>query len=174
MHIISFLPAHSVPLYTYTHCTVAAVVMYSRITPYPTRHTLSMWTTPLAAHSTTGWMLCQLHLLEFKYTCFFPGSFEHTPSCTCTCSYYMYTSWKYNVLGAVRYSIYMYVVMTISFVRLLTCHAINCKTINVSTPLMLAMQLLSLNFVDARQCGIAHTQSKTSTRGQKMAFIVLV
>ena len=51
------------------------------------------------------------------------------------------------------------------------------NTINVSTLLMLAklaMQLLLLNFVDAKQCGTAHVQSKKSTRGQKMAHIVLV
>ena len=44
-----------------------------------------------------------------------------------------------------------------------------CKTVNVSTPLMLAKlatQLLSLNFVDAKQCGTAHAQSKTNMRGQ--------
>ena len=44
-------------------------------------------------------------------------------------------------------------------------------------PLMLvklAMQLLLLNFVDAKQCGTAHVQSKTSTRGQNMAHVVLV
>ena len=51
------------------------------------------------------------------------------------------------------------------------------KTINVSAPLMLAKlatQLLSLNFVDAKQCGTAHAQLKTSTRSQKMARVVLV
>ena len=31
----------------------------------------------------------------------------------------------------------------------------------------LAMQLLSLNFVDAKLCGTAHAQLKTSTHGQK-------
>ena len=54
---------------------------------------------------------------------------------------------------------------------------LNCKTINVSTLLMLAklaMQLLLLNSVDAKQCGTAHVQSKTSTRGKKMAQVVLV
>ena len=52
-----------------------------------------------------------------------------------------------------------------------------CKTINVSAPLMLAkiaMQLLLLNFVEAKQCGTARAQSKISTRGQEMAHIVLV
>ena len=38
----------------------------------------------------------------------------------------------------------------------------------------LAMQLLSLNFVDAKQCGTAHAQSKTSTHVQKVARVVLV
>ena len=41
-------------------------------------------------------------------------------------------------------------------------------------PLMLATQLFSLNFVDTKQCGTAHAQSKTSTRGKKMARVVLV
>ena len=52
-----------------------------------------------------------------------------------------------------------------------------CKTINVSVPLMLAKlatQLLSLNFVDAEQCGTAHAQLKRSTRGKKLARVVLV
>ena len=31
----------------------------------------------------------------------------------------------------------------------------------------LAMQLLSLHFVDAKHCGTAHAQSKTSTHGKK-------
>ena len=38
----------------------------------------------------------------------------------------------------------------------------------------LATQLLSLKFVDAKQCGTVHAQSKTSMRGQKMARVLLV
>ena len=48
---------------------------------------------------------------------------------------------------------------------------------NVSVPLMLAklaMELLSLNFVDAKQCCTVHAQLKTNMRGQKMACVVLV
>ena len=42
-----------------------------------------------------------------------------------------------------------------------------CKTRRVSVPLAkLATQVLSLNFVDAKQCGTAHAQSKTSMHGQ--------
>ena len=38
----------------------------------------------------------------------------------------------------------------------------------------LATQLLSLNFVDTKQCGTAQVQSKASMRGKTMARVVFV